>query len=126
MAGFRLSKTNLGCSLSSSKSKHWLHSNIEPRNVKGLEHYFASVLAALWRGEWAFSQKKVVILGITSQVIKYALLPEPLHGVLILNVTSKTHFSISSTKSTSIEDVDGARLGQNLRSWELLGAIVDD
>ena len=61
-------------SVSCHKGEHRLHRNIKTRNIEGFKHNFTSVFTALRGSEWTSRQKKVVILLITSQIIKYTML----------------------------------------------------
>ena len=76
----------LGCSVSCHMGEYRLHCNIKTRNIEGFKHNFTSVFMALRGSEWTSRQKKVVILLITSQIIKYTLLPKSLHDIPIINL----------------------------------------
>uniref|UniRef100_A0A2P2LWY3 Actin-related protein 3 isoform X2 n=1 Tax=Rhizophora mucronata TaxID=61149 RepID=A0A2P2LWY3_RHIMU len=77
----------LGCCVPSRKCKHRVDGDVEPRNIKRLKHDLTSVLATLRCSERAFSQKKVMILRIATQVIEYTLLPVSLHSIPIVHLT---------------------------------------
>jgi hypothetical protein len=89
-------RTNLGGSVSSSKSKDRLHCYIEARNIERLEHDLSGVLPGLRSSEGALGEKKIMIFRVTPEIIEDALLPEPLHSVPILHLHSP--FELKSTK----------------------------
>lgn len=78
--------TNLCGGVSCCEGKNRLARYVQTRHIESLKHDLPCVLAGLGRSQGALGEQKIVILRITPQVIENALLPEPLHGVPILNL----------------------------------------
>jgi len=71
----------------SGQRKNSLHSDVETGYIEGLEHDLCGVLSVLGSVERRLSQKEMVVLRLTAQVLEDALLPELFHVGPVLNLT---------------------------------------
>ena len=105
----------------SSNGKDGLDSNIQPRNVEGLEHNLGGVFTVLRGVERRLSQQDMVVLRFTTEVTEETMLPKLFHfgpgphltlinGVVFL-IGSRGLSSLITNKKIQIGNVRGTLRG---------------